>query len=168
MKLEIKKVSRTSPELEEIKKLKNESIYDFSFPMSFFLMNGKRKGCHFWSYEVERKFCGFSFLIEGENMVIILCFSLIKEMRNKGMGSEIMTFLKQHFKDKVFVIHTQEGDNLEFLRKNGFKNTQWDLCIKKETYRLFATTKHFSSEDYKKTIRKAFFGFFHPKLHLQV
>lgn len=113
-------------------------IYKESFPkkdqFSIFVLyfNIFRRHSKLYVLKVDKKVCGFVYLIFYKNMVFILYLAITEDERNNGYGSILLKWCFNKYKDKCFYLNIDEV-NIIFddynLRKKRMK-----FYLKNELY----------------------------------
>lgn len=132
------------------------------FPFDQLMNLSTRRDVEFLAYYDHQIFVGFTFSIIGSQSVFVLYFAVIKKLRNRGYGSEILNLLKERY-EKVINLNIEaldpQCDNMNerlrryvFYKKNGFMNTHYRLLLSHGEYAILSTPG-FDMESYKQTIQ---------------
>ena len=90
-----------------------------------FLDSCKDKGIYYYMICEDDKAVGIVKFTDAEEKFEILSFYILDEYRNKGLGMQVIEYLKKEFDKKKLVLWVLE-DNVKakrFYENNGFKNT---------------------------------------------
>lgn len=176
-KLKIKKVNRSLKELSEIKRMiidlfpENERM-----PMWLLLLNSKRKSISFNAYYDKDYFVGFSFYIMKRDSVFVLYLAVNDKVHSKGIGSRILTEIKNENPGKAIFLNVEpiddKADNsiqrerrLNFYRKNGFYDSHYYISNNAGAeFLILSTLKEFKPEKYRSIMKSFCFGLYCPKL----
>lgn len=138
------------------------------FPFLFLKVLALRKRSRFLAYYAGDKLAGFSFTVEGQDMVFLLYLAVSPVMQSKGFGSEILAYLKGLYK-KPLTLNAEPLDaaagnakdrerRFVFYERNGFSDTGYVLSDSQMTYTVLSDAEVFSAAEYY----DALYGL-HPK-----
>ena len=120
-------------------------------------------------------FCGFTFTANEGNVLFVLFFAIEENLRHKGYGSAILEHLKSVYPNCEIYLNVElldeNADNfnervkrVEFYKKNGFFDTKHNIREVGGVFRVLATTKDISPDDYIRVFKKMSFGLWTPKI----
>lgn len=132
------------------------------FPFLFLQMMRLRRSCRFISYYKEGSLAGLSFTVEGRGMVFVLYLAVSENIRSTGIGSEILSYLKNLY-GKPLTLNIEPMDDTadnaderrrrySFYERNGFYNTGYLLRDTQMTYTVLSTAKDFLPDVYYETL----------------
>lgn len=176
IKLEVKKINRKLPEYRKIKDLiKRAFPKNEQFPIWLLRFWASRKNIDFLAYYDDGSFCGITYTLQNENMAFVLYLAVNDEIRSKGYGSAILSYLKTTLANKVIVLNVEPIDmnaenysqrvrRVEFYKKNGFENTNHYVVDTSGKYLILSTDKNFSLKDYQLVLKRLSYGLYTPKI----
>ena len=164
--------------IQEVDVLKNREIcervkqlYLSAFPKEERLpwwllrLSSRRRGIGLSAYLADGVFCGMTYHIFTDHGLMIMFFSVDRELRAKGYGSAILSYLKQQYADKALLLHVEPLDEVDapnhaervrrmaFYSKNGFLDTGMDVFDVGGRFRILAN----GEADIVKAYRQAFY-----------
>ena len=133
------------------------------FPFLFLQAIKLRRSCKFLSYCKDEELAGMSFTVEGQDMVFVLYLAVSENIRSKGIGSEILLYLKNLYgKPLTLNVEPMDGDagnaderrrRFSFYERNGFYDTGYLLRDSRMTYTVLSTAKDFLPDVYYETLK---------------
>lgn len=156
----------------EKKDLKNvKRLFISAFPPEerppFFVLKGKLKNnsSELLIAEDQGIFKGFLYLVTYKDLMYLFFFAVEKNFRGKGVGSKILSLLKEKYKDKrIFLAREQltpDAPNYEervnrynFYVKNGFFNIPFEITEGPVTFDAMGTDENIFPEEYLSLMNK--------------
>ena len=149
-----------------------KQLYLDAFPnherMPFFMLKNavKKRKAEILIAKESGKVVAFAYLVLYRDMVYLFYFSVLSELRNKGIGSILIKYLIEHYQNKrIFLAVEQPNENVAdneqrvkrkaFYLKNGFSNHKYKLQEKNEIFDVMAIGGEISIEEYKNKIGRA-------------
>lgn len=137
--------------------------------MCLLLLLARRKGVNFEAYYDDDSFCGFSYVVENDDLVFILYLAVNDEIRSRGYGSRILEYVKAKAGERPIVLdiepldpnaenYEQRKRRLAFYEKNGYFNTGLILRESKEKYSILATVEDLDAKKLGELLRGFSFG----------
>lgn len=142
--METRRIKRGTHQYGVVKKLFERAFPKAErLPMWLLLLLARRKGVDFEAYYDDDNFCGFSYIVENDDLAFILYLAVNDEMRSQGYGSRILECVKTKAGEKPIVLNIEPLDSnaenceqrkrrLTFYEKNGYVNTGFVLRENKE------------------------------------
>ena len=147
-----------------------KQLYLDAFPnherMPFFMLKNavKKRKAEILIAKESGKVVAFAYLVLYRDMVYLFYFSVLSELRNKGIGSILIKYLIEHYQNKrIFLAVEQPNENVAdneqrvkrkaFYLKNGFSNHKYKLQEKNEIFDVMAIGGEISIEEYKNMFR---------------
>ena len=111
--------------------------------------------------------CGFSYSMVLKKAVLLMYLAVNDNMRSKGYGSRVLTYVKEKYPDKPVILEVEEPDDnadnakqrrsrIAFYKRNGFYQTNQYVKIRNVRYEIMSTEEGFTAEDIR-NIRKEMF-----------
>ncbi|MDO4276236.1 MAG: GNAT family N-acetyltransferase [Eubacteriales bacterium] len=168
MILTVKKIHRKLRDYNNIKGLYQRAFpKEERIPMGILqIMSGFKIFDALAFYDGER-LCGFSYSIVREKAVLLMYLAVNDNMRSKGYGSRILTYLKKRYSDKPVILEVEEPDDsadnadqrqsrIAFYKRNGFYETNEYVKIRNVRYEIMSTEDGFTAEEFRE-LQKAIF-----------
>ena len=172
----IAKNYKNAPHREKIK-----NLYHTAFPKEELLpwwvvrLLTAQKCVNLTGYYKEETFAGFTFTATAGDILFVLFFAVEDNSRGKGLGSEILQYMKEHNPGKTVVLNvepleeTAENNDqrirrMAFYRKNGFYDTGYNIREVGGTFRVLATAPELDIAAYGKVFRKMSLGLWRPPM----
>lgn len=139
----IKFATVTSKKSEDYKKVKElyESAFPKceQFPFKILVKNTKKDGVNFYSLYNDQQWAGLAYVIAYGNLAYIFYLAVDEQTRGQGLGSKILTAIKEKYKDYKLTLNMEDmdpaADNYEervrrkrFYLKNGYRTLNY--CLK--------------------------------------
>ena len=110
----------------------------------------RKRNVNFNAWYDNKELCGITYTIESEKMMFLLYFAVNSKLRSKGYGSRIIHELKQTARDREIILNVEKPDQsaennaqrvqrIAFYKRNGFYQSEFDLCIEGTDYLVFST-----------------------------
>jgi len=129
-----------------LKKIKIYRLYLSAFPkcerkpFSMILKMQKKGKTDLWYAEKNGRFAGFGATINGKDIILLDYFAITKNMRGKGIGSEMLVALRNLYPEKGFFLEIEkvytDAENFEetsrrkqFYLSNGMKEMGTDANL---------------------------------------
>ena len=122
-----------------------------------------RRCCRFLSYYKDGSLAGLSFTVEGRDMVFVLYLAVSESIRSKGIGSEILSYLKNLYGKPLSLNVEPKDENADnaderrrrfaFYERNGFSDTGYLLQDTQMTYTILSTANEFLPDVYYETLK---------------
>ena len=159
---------------------KIRAIYEASFPKEeklpfplLRLLTGIR-GIDFTAYRDGESILGFTYTVTAGDILFVLFFAVDESLRGRGVGSAILSHLKE--KGKAVLLNIEPLDpaaenyaerllRFRFYEKNGFIDTGYDIDEVGGTFRVLSTEKALDITAYKKVFRKMSLGFWDVSIY---
>lgn len=174
MGLKAEKIRRSMPDYKKILELYKESFPKLErFPAWLLRIMSHFKGINSFAFYNGGTLCGFIYFIENENTVFILFLAVNTQIRSKGIGSKIITWIKNYCPNKTIFLDAEKPDNnapnnpqrlrrIEFYKRNGIFDTGNFFADGSMVYEILSTDKTFSKKDYDQNLA-SFFNIFKKK-----
>lgn len=102
----------------------------------------------------DNKLVGFCFISLYKNLVYLIYLAISQELRNKGLGTKALKYLKNKYKQKTLILCCEkplQADDMrmhriEFYKRNGFKIADFQFDCFSETYLSLYNGKYFKDE----------------------
>lgn len=136
-------------------------------------LNGYRRGIDLQAWVEEEKLCGMTASVTLEQMHFVLFFAVAPEQRGQGVGSRILSVLKQSYPVVALNVepllpeasnYSQRLRRFAFYQKNGFWDTGWYVWEVGGKFRVLSTQKQLDVSAYRKIFKKLTFGLWNVKL----
>lgn len=144
-----------------------KELYKKAFPlferMPFFMLeNAAKKGRATFSTVFDaRKFAGFVYYVQKEDLLLIFFFAVNENLRGKGYGSGILSALKEKYSGKRIFLEIEtiderakDNDNRlrrkAFYERNGFASCGFNTGGLFMKYDVLSFGGKVTSEDYRK------------------
>lgn len=168
MSIKLKKYNHNKESKRAVKEL-----YFSAFPKEeqapYILLKllSKKKSVNFFSAYDKKEFIGLAYVISHKDTAYLFFLAIDKNKRNKGYGSQILSALKEKYKDYRIMLAIEEIDqkypNIEqrlkrkdFYFRNGFYDLNFKMTEKTVTYDMLGYNR------YGKTIdKKEYFDLIH-------
>ena len=167
---------KNAPNRGEIKKL-----YQTAFPKEELLpwwivrLLNMQKRVSLTGYYHGETFAGFTFSATEGDILFILFFAVEESSRGKGLGSEILQYLKDSNPGKTIVLNVEPLDEsaenndqrirrMAFYKKNGFYDTGYNIREVGGVFRVLATAPELDTAAYGKVFRKITLGLWRPEM----
>ena len=145
------------------------SIYKTSFPKAerfpiwILRLLSHLKTVNSFAFYDKDKLCGFSYFLVNEETVFILFLAVNNEIRSKGYGSQILSWIKNKYKDKTIFLDVEKIDKsadnynqrvkrIEFYEKNGIYQTNNFFTYDDVTYEILSTDKYMNEKRYNENL----------------
>lgn len=147
-------------DLKQVKKLFISAFPPEERPPFFILKNKlKNPSSKLLIAKENGVFQGFIYLVTYKDLIYLFFFAVEKSLRGKGVGSEILTLLKEKYSDfRIFLAREQlipDEPNYEerinrynFYVKNEFFNISFTIKEGDVTFDTMATDENISPDDY--------------------
>ena len=156
-------------------------LYHTAFPkeerLPFFALRALtvREGCNVTAYYDSDTFVGFTYDATRGNVLYLMFFAVAGEVRGKGYGSAILSYLKECYPGKEIVLNIElldeNAENYEervrrfkFYEKNGFYDTKHNIDEVGGTFRVLSTAREFDADAYLAVFKWLSFGIWRPKI----
>ena len=122
----------TKPITKKLKDFKDfYELYVEAFPKSeraplAFLFQRARKGiAKFDAYYDDEVFVGFTYTITVDDLTYLLYFAISADIRSKGYGAQILSFLREQYPNNRIILNIEEEDeradnNTDRIRRKNF------------------------------------------------
>lgn len=157
------------------------ALYASAFPkeerLPFFALRALtvREGCNITAYYDGDTFCGFTYDAVKGNILYLMFFAVNGELRGKGYGSAILSYLKEQHPGKSIVLNVEMPDEradnyaervrrIRFYERNGFSDTGCNIDEVGGTFRILSTARDFDPDAYLAVFRWLSFGAWRPKI----
>lgn len=160
---------------EVIRLLKTAFPVEEQYPVWFLRLLALRKEVDFLAFFEGEQFVGLTYTLQCDRMVFVLYLAVNPEVRSKGCGTAILSWLKTHFAGKSLTLNIEPLDpkaenydqrvkRFSFYAKNGFRDT--GLCVKDgdDQYAVLCDAGAFQPEVYRKLLEKMSFGMIKPEI----
>lgn len=168
MNLKAVKISRFMKDYKKI-----VSIYKTSFPkveqfpIWILRMLSHLKNVNAFAFYDENELCGFSYFLVNDETVFILYLAVNSEIRSKGYGSQILSWIKNKYKDKTIFLDVEKVDKcadnynqrvnrIKFYEKNGIYQTNNFFTYDNVTYEILSTDKNMNEKRYNENLESYF------------
>ncbi|MDO4478709.1 MAG: GNAT family N-acetyltransferase [Lachnospiraceae bacterium] len=172
MAITAKKVCKSLPEYDTVRRMlktdfpANEQIPYFLLKMTAAI----RKGVQFRALYDDDQFCGFIYTGENETHVFVLFFAVNSQIRSKGYGSKILSWLKEETHKTIYLNvealdpaapnAVQREKRVAFYAKNGITDTGYAFIDRNTLLSILSSdSEHFDIDSYVKVLRSMFFGY---------
>lgn len=103
-------------------------------PVKYFFSSARKNSNNLYAYyDDNNEFIGFSYLSSYKDIIYVFFLAIQDEKRNRGLGSEILSKIKEENKGKVILLCYEEVDpkyndnemrikRRNFYRRNGFED----------------------------------------------
>lgn len=149
------------------------SIYKTSFPkveqfpIWILRMLSHLKNVNSFAFYDEEKLCGFSYFLVNDETIFILYLAVNSEIRSKGYGSQILSWIKNKYKEKTIFLDVEKIDKsadnynqrikrIEFYEKNGIYQTNNFFTYDGVTYEILSTDKSMNEKKYNENLNSYF------------
>lgn len=143
-----------------------KQLYVNAFPkherMPFFMLKkGVKKGkAEIIIAKENGKVISFAYLVLYQNMVYLFYFAVIPELRNKGIGSLLLKYIKEHYQGKCIFFAVEQPNEKAvdnelrvkrkaFYLKNGFVEQRCKLKEGNVLFDVMGLGTAISKEEYK-------------------
>lgn len=160
MNLSVKAIHRRMPDYKIIKDLyKRLFPREEQFPVILMEIMTAFKLIDAKAFYDAKQLCGFSYVIQQENVLFILYLAVNDKVQNKGYGTAILAYLKRMYPDKTIILDVEEPDDrahnalqrrrrIEFYKKNGIYETKQFFLMRGVKYEILSTDVNFTKDDY--------------------
>lgn len=142
---------------------------------TYLLLMAKRKAINFLAFYDDDLFIGFSYFIKTKDMIFITYIAINDEIRSKGYGSKILTYLKENNPTLPISLNVEMLDDnasnkeqrikrIKFYERNGFKLLENKVSNGKDTFSIMCTSDVLDIKAYRKALKKYSFGLYAPKV----
>lgn len=111
--------------------------------------------------------CGFSYFLVNDETVFILFLAVNGEIRSRGYGSRIISWIKNEFPGRTIFLDAEKPDDhapnnqqrlrrIGFYRRNGIVETGHCFTYDDVTYEILSADKDFSEADYNENLASHF------------
>lgn len=137
------------------------------FPVWLLRIMSHLKGVNSIAFYDRNNLCGFSYFLVNEKTVFILFLAVNNQIRLKGYGSQIISWIKENYPNREIFLDAEKPDEntennsqrvkrIEFYKRNGIFDTNHSFSYDGVTYEILCTNKNFSEEDYNKNLMSYF------------
>ena len=145
-------------------------------PWSLLRLFARRRDIGLSAYLADGKFCGLTYHFLTDHGVMIMFCAVETNLRAKGYGSAILSYLKQTYAEKTLLLHVEPLDEtdapnygervrrLAFYKKNGFCETSWDVFEIGGRFSILSCGNADIVTEYRKAFRLFSFGLWKVKL----
>jgi len=132
MKIRVKRITGTSSDYHQIKKLYHSSFpWDERAPFWLLMRRTGKEGVDFLSFYEDDQWIGFSYIISRAGISYVFYLAVNSARRGNGYGSKMLSIIKQHYAENRIFLAIEELDpqadnysqrlkRLDFYEKNGF------------------------------------------------
>ena len=132
-------------------------------------------GARITAYYENDVFCGFTHTTIKKNIVFVMFFAVQDELRQKGYGSAILSYLKARHPGKTVVLNVEPLDDsapnakervcrMRFYAKNGFHDTGYLVDEVGGTFCVLSTSPTLDTKTYLDVFKKLSFGLWRPRI----
>ena len=179
MSLRLKRISRNSKDINELKRLYSESFpVDEQLPFWILLWKSKKEFVDFFAFYDNHQLVGFTFLIYNTDLTFVLYLAIDDKYRSKGYGSMALSKIKEYYPDNRIVLNIELVDDStenyeqrlrrkKFYLKNGFKESALKMTEANDnSYEVLINGSDITKEEYyglyKKFIGRVLYRFAKP------
>lgn len=158
-----------------------KSLYDEAFPREerapFFLLKAaaKKPYIDFFAFYNRGDFCGFAYLVSGEQMCTLMYLAVEEKYRSCGYGGQILSCLRAYCGQRVIALDIEQvspqADNYEqrrrrraFYLRNGFSSSGYGHLLRGVQYEILISSGTFCPEEYAALIH----SFSHGMLRIEL
>ncbi|SHI65884.1 GNAT family N-acetyltransferase [Lutispora thermophila] len=162
--LRVKEVKFIDKDYKLIRDLYNNAFPKIErFPIVLLKLFAMKPNIEFLSVYDNDVFCGILYLVNYKDKTLIYYFAVRSDLRSRGYGSKILTWIKQEKKSVSLIMETvrEECDNLEqrlkrrdFYFRNGFIDTGYYLKDHSGTFDILSTESEVDAEEFIKMIKQ--------------
>lgn len=168
MNLKHKRIRRNMPDYDKIVKIYKASFPKVEqFPVWLLRLMSHFEGTNSVAFYEDDILCGFAYFIENEETVFILFLAVNPELRSKGIGSKIISWIKESCPNKTIFLDVEKPDEkaqnnaqrlkrIEFYKRNGIFDTGNFFTYENVIYEILSTDTHFTEKDYNKNLASHF------------
>ena len=142
---------------------------------SYLLVMSKRKAINFLAFYDDDLFIGFSYFIKTKDMIFITYIAINDEIRSKGYGSKILTYLKESNPTLPISLNVemliddapnkeQRIKRVKFYERNGFILLKNTVSNGKDSFSIMSTKQPLDIKSYRKALKQYSFGLYAPKV----
>lgn len=165
MSLKAVKIKRSMADYKALTDMYNKSFPKAErFPIILLRIMSHLSGIHSVAFYDDSQLCGFSYFLTNEDTVFILFLAVNSEIRSKGYGSRILSWIKENHPNKVIFLDVEKLDEnaennvqrvkrVDFYKKNGIYQTNSFFTYDDVTYEILSTNTDFSREDYERNFK---------------
>lgn len=165
--LRVESVNAKSPDYKIIEKMRREAFGDDDWlPAWRLLLASKIGGAAYRAFYTGGDLCGFSFGVEGKELIYLLYLVVSPQMRSKGMGKALLDWHKNASAGKAICLDIDDplaeaADNDSRRRREKFYlNNGFYFSDGSGRYPIFRTEKNLNPAMFKKLMLKASLGAF--------
>ncbi len=137
-----------------------QAIYEASFPenervsFSHLLKQARHRNAYFYYALHHHKKVGLIYLIEYQDIVFIFYLAIKEEYRGRGLGSQILKTVLNHYPYHRIILNIEAGDDEEqvkrraFYLKNGFELADYQTIENKVIYQMLYFQGYVSKKEY--------------------
>lgn len=129
----------------------------------------KKRNVNFNAWYDNQEFCGITYTIESEKMIFLLYFAVNAQLRSKGYGSRIIEEIKKIAGKREIILHVEKPNEyaennaqrvqrIAFYERNGFYQSDFDLCIEGTDYLVFSTNAVSDRKEFDRILKKYHIG----------
>lgn len=144
------------------------------YPIWLLKLMSWRKNVSFNAYYDINTYVGLSYTYKYKDLVFILYLGVNNKIQAKGYGSQILTFIKEKYKDCNLALNVEPLDSsasnaiqrekrFSFYFKNGFYDSNYFISDD-INYRILSTSSSLDIKLYKKLLKRFSFSLKAPKI----
>ena len=168
--MEYTKVTRKLKDYHDIVKLMSTAFPpEERIPIWVLNLLSKKRNVNFNAWYDNKELCGITYTIESEKMMFLLYFAVNSKLRSKGYGSRIIHELKQTAGGREIILNVEKPDQsaennaqrvqrIAFYERNGFYQSEFDLCIEGTDYLVFSTNVVPDKTEFDRIFKKYHIG----------
>ena len=161
-------IRRSMPDYKRIVEIYHSSFPKVEqFPVWLLRIMSHWKGIHSVAFYDGETLCGFSYFLVNEETVFILFLAVNDQIRSKGYGSRIISWIRESYPNRVIFLDVERPDEnatnnqqrvkrIRFYQNNGIYETNHFFTYDGVTYEILCTDQGFSEEAYNKNLESYF------------